>query len=191
MKVRNKGKRLNSYLEDYVVFDLETTGISQEMDDIIEISAVKVRAHEIVGEYSTLVDPGRHIPRAATAVNGITDSMVAGAPNIKTAITGFLEFIGDGVLVGHNIHTFDTNFIYDAVWQALGKEFCNDYVDTLYMARRCLPELPHHKLTDVSEYFHIETTGAHRALADCLMNQKCYEEMGKLLKEYRAGPALP
>lgn len=185
MKVRNKGKRLNSYLEDYVVFDLETTGISQEMDDIIEISAVKVRAHEIVGEYSTLVDPGRHIPRAATAVNGITDSMVAGAPNIKTAITGFLEFIGDGVLVGHNIHTFDTNFIYDAVWQALGKEFCNDYVDTLYMARRCLPELPHHKLTDVSEYFHIETTGAHRALADCLMNQKCYEEMGKLLNEMK------
>ena len=61
MKVRNKGKRLNSYLEDYVVFDLETTGISQEMDDIIEISAVKVRAHEIVGEYSTLEIGRAHV----------------------------------------------------------------------------------------------------------------------------------
>ena len=185
MRTRNKGRRLNSYLGDYVVFDLETTGISQEADDIIEISAVKVCGHEVVGEYSTLVNPGRHIPGAATAVNGITDSMVADAPDIKTAVAGFLEFIGDGVLVGHNIHTFDTNFIYDAVWEATGKEFSNDYVDTLYMARRCLPELAHHRLTDVSEFFHIETQGAHRALADCIMNQRCYEEMGKMLRDIK------
>ncbi len=182
MKVRNKGKRLSGYLADYVVFDLETTGINPERDDIIEISAVRVCGHEITGEYSTLVNPGRHIPAGATAVNGITDAMVADAPGIQSAIAGFLEFIGNSVLVGHNIHTFDTNFAYDAAWESLGKELDNDYVDTLFMARRCLPELSHHRLTDLAEHFKIETKGAHRALNDCIMNQKCYEEMGKILE---------
>ena len=122
MKERNKGRRLNDYLKDYVVFDLETTGINQNVDKIVEISAVKVCGHEIVGEYSTLVNPCMHIPAAATAVNGITDEMVADAPGIKEAVEGFVAFIGDSVLVGHNIHTFDTNFIYDAVWEEMGKE---------------------------------------------------------------------
>lgn len=188
MTVRNKGKRLNKYVKDYVVFDLETTGINQERDAIIEISAVKVCGGEIVGEYSTLVNPKRHIPAGATAVNGITDEMVADAPDIGGAIGGFLEFIGSSILVGHNIHTFDTNFAYDAAWGALGKELNNDYIDTLYMARSCLPQLSHYKLADISEHFHIATEGAHRALNDCVMNQKCYEEMGKLWRE-RKGKA--
>ncbi|GFI17653.1 MAG: DNA polymerase III subunit epsilon [Lachnospiraceae bacterium] len=185
MKERNKGRRLNDYLKDYVVFDLETTGINQNVDKIVEISAVKVCGHEIVGEYSTLVNPCMHIPAAATAVNGITDEMVADAPGIKEAVEGFVAFIGDSVLVGHNIHTFDTNFIYDAVWEEMGKELKNNYIDTLYMARRCLPMLSHHKLTDVASYFQIETKGAHRALFDCIMNQKCYEEIGRLFLEMK------
>lgn len=184
--MRNKGKRLNEYVKDYVVFDLETTGISQTRDAIIEISAIKVCDGQIVREYSTLVNPRRHIPAGATAVNGITDAMVAEAPEIEEAIAGFMEFIGDSVLVGHNIHTFDTNFAYDAAWQALGKEMKNAYIDTLYMARSCLPQLAHHKLTDISEYFHIATEGAHRALNDCIMNQKCYEEMGKIWQQRKA-----
>ena len=183
MVQRNKGKRLAKYIGDYVVFDLETTGINQEIDAIIEISAVKVKNHEVTEEFSTLVNPGRKIPKAATAVNGITDDMVADAPDIGTAMEAFLTFIGDDVLVGHNIHTFDTNFAYDAAVNSLGKELTNDYIDTLYMARRCLPQLSHHKLTDVSAHFGIETEGAHRALCDCRMNQCCYEEMGKLMMD--------
>lgn len=190
MKQRNKGKRLNRYLEDYVVFDLETTGISQERDAIIEISAVKVEKHEIVGEFSTLVNPGRHIPAGATAVNGITDEMVKDAPGIEAAVQNFLDFIGDFVLVGHNIHTFDTNFVYDAALQFLGREVRNDYIDTLYMARSCLPELEHHKLTDVAAYFGLQTQGAHRALFDCMMNQGCYEALGKLMEEKKKKGAV-
>ena len=166
-----------------MVFDLETTGINQERDEIIEISAVKVRNHEIVEEFSTLVNPGRHIPAGATAVNGITDEMVKDAPDIGTAMGAFLSFIGDSVLVGHNIHTFDTNFVYDAAYRFLGKEVRNDYIDTLYMARKYLPELSHHKLTDVAAHFHLQTEGAHRALFDCMMNQGCYEELGKLMEQ--------
>jgi len=180
---RNKGKRLNKFAENYVVFDLETTGINQERDAIIEISAIKVQNHEVVGEFSTLVNPGRHIPAGATAVNGITDDMVKDAPTIKTAMEDFLLFVENNVLVGHNIHTFDMNFIYDAALNFLGKEIKNDYVDTLYMARRYLPQLPHHKLTDVASHFGIQTEGAHRALFDCMMNQECYEELGKLMEQ--------
>lgn len=183
IKIRNKGNRLNQYVKDYVVFDLETTGINQTRDAIIEISAIKVCGSVVMGNYSTLVNPRRYIPAGATAVNGITDEMVADAPEIEVAIAGFIEFIGNDILVGHNIHTFDTNFAYDAAFMSLGKEMDNDYVDTLYMARKCLPQLSHHKLTDVSKHFRIETEGAHRALNDCVMNQRCYEEMGKILDE--------
>lgn len=184
MKVmRNKGKRLSVYVSDYVVFDLETTGISVLQDSIIEISAVKVTKGRVEGEYSTLVNPHRHIPKGATAVNGITDRMVADAPELKEAMEGFLDFVQDGILVGHNIHTFDMNFIFDAVLQLYGEEIKNDYVDTLYLARRCLPQLAHHTLVDVAAHFQVSTSGAHRALNDCIMNQKCYEELGKLMAE--------
>ena len=183
MIARNKGKRLNQYVKDYVVFDLETTGVYPEKDVIIESSAIKVSGGEIKEKYSTLVNPGRHIPAGATAVNGITDDMVRDAPDIREAMAGFMDFIGNGILVGHNIHTFDMNFAYDAAWQSLERKLDNDYIDTLYMARSCLPHLPHYRLTDISEYFHIDTEGAHRALKDCIMNQKCYEELGKLWRE--------
>ena len=192
---RNKGKRLNQYVPDYIVFDLETTGISVQHDTIIEISALKVKKGTVTEEFNTLVNPHRHIPAGATAVNGITDAMVAGAPELADVMKDFLQFIGKEVLVGHNIHTFDTNFIYDAAWSLFGTELRNDYIDTLYMARRCLPQLAHHTLGDVSEYFHISTEGAHRALNDCRMNQQIYEQMGKLignnLSQKQVGPACP
>jgi len=152
------GRRLNQYAENYVVFDLETTGISAEEDSIIEISAIKVKGHEPAAEFNTLVNPGTHIPAGATNVNGITDDMVREAPNIQS---------------------FDLLFLCKAA-EELGKEVANDYVDTLYMAKACLPQLNRYRLTDISAYFHIDTEGAHRALADCVMNQRCYEHMGKL-----------
>ena len=179
----NRGKRLNRYVEDYVVFDLETTGVRPGQDRIIEISALKVRGHQVEDQYTTLVNPEMRIPRAATAVNGITDEMVKDAPEMDEAVRGFLDFVGNDILVGHNIHTFDMIFICDAAMETLGADIGNDYIDTLYLARKCLPQLSHCRLTDVSAYFRINTDGAHRALNDCAMNQKCYEELGKILVE--------
>ena len=80
-----KGNRLNLYTKDYVVFDLETTGLSPETDEIIEISGIRVRDGKAVEEFSTLVNPGRSIPYAATRINGITDKMVQDAPVLKDA----------------------------------------------------------------------------------------------------------
>lgn len=178
-----KGKRINKYVENYVIFDLETTGISTKDDAIIEISAIKVEGHRPKEEFSTLVNPLRHIPAEASRVNGITDEMVREALPLKEVLPEFLSFIGGEILVGHNIHTFDLVFLKQAVKELLNKELENDYIDTLSMARSCLPELNRHRLVDVAAYFSIATGGAHRALNDCVMNQKCYEELGKLFKE--------
>lgn len=185
------GKRRNLYAKDYVVFDLETTGLSPTSDEIIEISAIKVRDHKPVEEFSTLVNPGRRIPYTATAINGITDQMVEDAPPLQEALERFLAFIGDDILAGHNIHTFDIHFLDNGISRTLGRTLSNDYVDTLYLARNCLPQLSRHRLTDVAEHFHIRTEGAHRALNDCAMNQQCYEELRQLWEAREEGSTSP
>lgn len=192
MENQRKGRHLTGYVADYVVFDLETTGLSPWSDAIIEISAVKVKGGKVTDTFSTLVNPNCSIPARASAVNGITDQMVADAPCLKEAMERFLSFIGSGVLVGHNIHSFDLNFIDRAVAELYGKALPNDSIDTLSMARGCLPELSRHRLVDLAAYFHISTEGAHRALNDCMMNQKCFEAMGKLIREKKAAgdPAM-
>lgn len=107
-----RGKRLYDYMSDYVVFDLETTGTSCNSDEVIEISAIKVKDGEVVDEFTSLVNPERPIPFYASQVNGITDDMVIDAPTFDIVLREFLEFTGDAVLVGHNIHSFDMKFIY-------------------------------------------------------------------------------
>ena len=91
----------NLYLPDYTLFDLETTGVSCRSDDVVEISALRVRGGAVVNSFSSLVNPGRHIPSAASQVNHITDEMVAGAPTMEEVLPEFLAFIGEDVLVGH------------------------------------------------------------------------------------------
>lgn len=176
---KTAGKRLTAYISDYVIFDLETTGISSAADEVIEISAVKVKGGRVVEEFSTLVNPGRPIPFAASQVNGITDDMVKNSPCFEQAFAAFLEFVGNEVLVGHNIHNFDMKFLYRDAGRFWNQTLTNDYVDTLQMARVCLPQLRHHKLTDLAKYYGICSEGAHRALCDCRMNQKVFELLGK------------
>lgn len=180
MTAVGKGRALLEYLPDYTVFDLETTGISVWSDEIVEISAAKVRGGKVTDTFSLLVNPGRPISAGASAVNGITDDMVADAPPLSEAFPQFMDFAGEDVLVGHNIQAFDLYFLDRASRALFGKPVSSDYVDTLPLARRCLPGLAHYRLTDLAAYFHISTQGAHRALADCMMNQKCYEALGKL-----------
>ena len=175
------GNCINEFLSDYVVFDFETTGLNPfDGDRIIEMSAVRVTDDEVSDTFSTLVNPEQPISPEATMVNGITDDMVADAPCMKEALTDFIDFIGDDILVGHNIRSFDMNFLkMECMLQFGGLVPTNDYVDTLLLAKRCMPEMAHKNLTVLAEHFGISPEGAHRALADCLMNQKVYE----LLKE--------
>lgn len=179
MLADNIGKRLCKYVPDYVLFDLETTGLSTANDDVIEISAVKVAGGQVVDEFSTLVNPMRPIPYGASSVNGITDDMVAESPVFEQALEDFLEFCKDSILVGHNIHSFDMKFICRDADKYFGKMVGNDYIDTLYFARTILPHLSKHSLSSLSEHYGISTEGAHRALADCHMNQKVFEALAK------------
>ena len=169
------GNLLNTYVADYVVFDLETTGISPKTDEVVEISAVKVEHGKVTDEFSTLVNPKRRIPYGASRVNGITDDMVAEAPFFEQVLEEFLEFIEGFVLVGHNIARFDMNFLYRDVEKYFERSLPNDYIDTLQMARRELPNLEHHRLTDLAEYYGISAEGAHRAVNDCRMFLRKWE----------------
>lgn len=178
-----KGTLINKYTPDYVIFDLETTGISPNYDEVIEISALRVKGGEVVDEFNTLVNPGRKIPFGATKVNGITNAMVAEAPAFSHVLAEFLDFAEGLVLVGHNIARFDMKFIWRDAEQYFGEIPQNNYVDTLQVARKHLPKMDHHRLVDLAEYYGISSEGAHRALNDCYMNQKVYECMVSEMRE--------
>ena len=164
-----QGRKLDRYVPDYVVFDLETTGVSYMTDRVVD-------------EFSTLVNPEMKIPLRASKVNHIYDDMVKDAPVFEKALADFDVFIEDMALVGHNIHTFDMKFIQRDAKMYWGKIFANDYIDTLVLARQCLPQLSNYKLTDLAAHYRIAVDGAHRALADCGMNQKVFERLGETLK---------
>ncbi|MCR5001920.1 MAG: topoisomerase DNA-binding C4 zinc finger domain-containing protein [Lachnospiraceae bacterium] len=172
---KKQGKQRLESVSDYVVFDVETTGISCRYDEIVELSALKVKDGKVVEEFSTLVKAERPISYGASMVNGITDDMLVDAPKFDTVLADFIEFIENLPLVGHNISTFDMKFIYKDCEKYFGKIPDNDYIDTLMLSRMCLADMKHHKLTDVAEHYEISTDGAHRALNDCRMNRLVYE----------------
>lgn len=174
-----QGKALTEPVRSYVVFDLETTGTHPSMDDIIEISAVKVIEGQVVGEFSQLVNPGRSVPVHASMVNNIYDHMLVDQPPFEEVLPRFLSFIEDLPLVGHNISCFDLKFMNRETKDQYGKCLGNNYIDTLNLSRKALPKLSHHKLVDLAAHYGFDTEGAHRALADCHMNQKVYEALVK------------
>ena len=179
-----KGALINKYTPNYVIFDLETTGISPNYDEVIEISALKVKGGEVVDEFNTLVNPGRKIPFGATKVNGITNAMVAEAPAFSHVLAEFLDFAEGLVLVGHNIARFDMKLI----WRDAEQYFGRNSARTIMWIRcrwreKHLPKMDHHRLVDLAEYYGISSEGAHRALNDCYMNQKVYECMVSEMRE--------
>lgn len=149
-----------------VAFDLETTGFSPRSgDEIIEIGAVKILGGTIIEEFQTLVNPFRPISPGASAVNGITNGMVAGEPPIESVFPMFLDFIGDLPLIIHNA-AFDMPFI---AWKAcdLGCAIKNNIVfDTLKLSRTLNPHFENHKLGTIVENLGLAIAPAHRALED-------------------------
>lgn len=177
------GNKLNIYVPDYVVFDLETTGINCHTDQVVEISALKVIGGNVVDEFSTLVNPGMHIPSGASYMNGITDNMVKNCPCFQDVLRDFLAFAEDSVLVGHNIHTFDMKFICRDAETYFGKMVGNDYIDTFILAKNVIKGLGSYSLSNLADRFGIDTAGAHRALVDCHMNQQLFECLGKEMEK--------
>lgn len=161
--------------DSFVAIDFETTGLNPKNDKIIEIGAVKFIEGEKVMEFNTFVDPQRKIPKDATRINGITDEMVKGAPNIETAINDLLFFIEDYPIVAHNA-SFDMGFLL----QSSPKEINNPVVDTLQLCRKQF-EFENNKLKTVCDNLGINNNEFHRALGDSMATGLVYL---KCKKEY-------
>ena len=177
-----KGKNLFTYPSDYVLLDIETTGLDPRYAEIIEIGAYKVVNNEIVDTFETLIKPTEFIPEEITNINHITNEMVSDAPSQMEVLTKFDEFVGDSIIMGHNV-TFDIGFLTHYFYQYLRHYMLNDYVDTLYMARKLLKELPNHKLQTLSEYYGLNIEGEHRALKDVELTYKVYNKLRELENE--------
>ena len=150
----------------FCVLDLETTGGSPRDCAITEIGAVKYRGGELLGSFQTLVDPGLPIPPSITILTGITEAMVVQAPDIAASLPSFLEFIGDAVIVGHNIR-FDMSFLNAAAARLGYAGLSNDTVDTAGLARRLVrDEVRNLRLHTLAAHFRSPVTPIHRALDD-------------------------
>lgn len=151
----------------FVVVDLETTGGSAATDAITEIGAVKVRAGEVLGEFATLVDPGRSIPPQITVLTGITDAMVCAAPTIEVVLPSFLEFSRGCVLVAHNAG-FDIGFLRAACTRLEVPWSRPAVIDTVRLARRVLSqaEAPSVRLGALARLLGAAVVPDHRALTD-------------------------
>lgn len=150
----------------FCVLDLETTGGSAANCEITEIGAVKYRHGEELGSFQTLVDPGAPIPASITILTGITHAMVYDAPRIETVLPSFLEFIGDSVIVGHNVR-FDMSFLNAAADRLGYRRLDNDRVDTAALARRLVSgEVRNLRLASLAAFFRSPVVPNHRALED-------------------------
>lgn len=167
-----KGKSIIKTLLDYVVVDLETTGLDPNYEEIIEVAAIRVNNGDISNCFHTLVKPFNEIDGFITELTGITNEMLSTAPPIKSVIQNFIDFIGDSILVAHNAH-FDINFIYDNY----DNHFCNDFIDTMRISRRLFGVSAGHRLSDLVERFGIDGVVEHRAMSDAIKTYHCYEYM--------------
>ena len=169
---------------EYIVLDIETTGLFYKTEKITEIGAVKVKDGEIIDTFETFVNPEIPIPQRIVELTGITDDMVKDAETIDKVMPKFLEFIGNLKLVAHNAD-FDVGFLkYNA--ENLGLEMNNDYIDSLALSRQLFPEFKKHKLGILAEKFGINVENAHRALDDV---KTLFKVFLKLLEKYNEQPS--
>ena len=152
--------------DNIVVFDTETTGLAPSRDIIIELAAIRYVDGKPVSRFHSYINPERPIPSEASKINGITDDMVADAPVIGAVIPAFDEFIGDSILIAHNLE-FDLKYIYysgSCVFETKRK-----YIDTLEQSQKLLKkprDVDNHKLSTLCDYYGITIAGQHSALAD-------------------------
>lgn len=163
-------------LKNYVVIDVETTGLDADHDEIIEVAAIRYSAGEVKEAFQTYIKPLNSIPKKATDINGITNEMVENAPHFSQIVAELENFIGTSNLVGHNIE-FDIKFLYAAGYDMF--RFKNrKYYDSLKLARRVIKpdEVTNYNLHNlIHEYSGcFESANAHSALSDCLDTMRLF-----------------
>ncbi|AIF43728.1 PolC-type DNA polymerase III [Virgibacillus sp. SK37] len=149
----------------YVVFDVETTGLSAVYDTIIELAGVKIHQGEIVDRFESFANPHHPLSQTTTDLTGITDEMVMNAPEVSEVLKDFREWMGDCILVAHNA-SFDMGFLNQGFEKINFPKADNAVIDTLELARFLFPELKNHRLNTLCKHLDIELTQHHRAIYD-------------------------
>jgi DNA polymerase-3 subunit alpha (Gram-positive type) len=167
--------------DEFIIFDIETTGFNPQTDEITEIGAVKIKGCKIIDRFSTLINPEKEIPQDVVNLTGITNEMVRDKETIKTVLPKFLKFIGDSPVVAHNAK-FDTGFIREKS-KKLGLDFSNPIIDTLSLARWLLPDLKKHKLNIIAQHLNIKLENHHRAVDDAEATANIFIKFIDMLKE--------
>ena len=175
------GSYQGGFSDEFVVFDIETTGLSPTTCKITEIGAVKIKNGEVLERYNTFVNPECPIPEEITKLTSITDEMVADARTIDAVLPEFLSFVGERLLIAHNA-SFDVSFIRAAA-KALGIPFENAYLDTLALSRYLNTDLKSHKLDVLAKHYHLGDFHHHRACDDAEMLAAIFFGMAKQLQE--------
>lgn len=157
----------------FVIFDLETTGLSPEDDEIIEIGAVKIVDGLLKETFACFVKPSFPIPAESTAVNNITNEMVKDAYSINQVFPDFYKFCEDAIMVGHNAIDFDFKFI-DNIAKKMGYKITDERMDTIQMSRAKLSHLRFHNLKTICGYLGVELIGAHRAVNDTIATAQVF-----------------
>lgn len=160
-------------LENYVVIDLEMTGLNAKIEGILEVGAVRVRNGKVADTYGALLDTGRKLSPKVMELTGISQEMADAGEEPEKVMSTFFEFLGDDILVGQNV-IFDYSFLKQ--W-AVNHRFCfeRNAVDTLKLARKFLPEEQKKDLESLCTYFSVEREQAHRALDDALATYQVLE----------------
>lgn len=199
-----RGSIVDETPSNYVVLDVETTGLDPAANAIIELAAVRVEFGQEVAHFSQLIVPHkvmgitpeqaeslregidylrdgerlfRYVDDTVTEITGITNEMLIGKQTEAEMIRLFAEFLHPhDLIVAHNA-SFDVNFIYDAYMRNLGRPLTNNYIDTMSVARRVLPDLERYRLLDLTEHYGVINAGAHRALNDVRATQEVFERM--------------
>ncbi|MED0674575.1 MULTISPECIES: PolC-type DNA polymerase III [Aneurinibacillus] len=151
--------------DTYVIFDVETTGLSVVNNTIIEIAGVKMKNGEIIGRYESFVNPHEPIPLNIQQLTNITDDMVKDAPELDQVIREFVDFVGDAVLVAHNAK-FDMGFLQASLKKVGLPPIGNPFFDTLELARFLYPGMRNHRLNTLAEKFNVSLENHHRAVDD-------------------------
>ena len=176
--INPKGQDLNT---EYIVFDIETTGLSQKKNKIIEIGAVKVKDGEEIDRFSEFINPEEPIPYSIEQLTSITDEMVMHAPTVDVILPKFLEFCGDDIVVAHNA-AFDTGFIKKNA-RDLGMKFDNTIMDTMTLSHVLLPELGKFTLDRVCKALNVKNEHHHRAVDDANATAKIFVKLYEMLVE--------
>ncbi len=167
--------------ETYVVFDIETTGFSFNMDTIIEIGAVKIVGGVVTEQFSQLINPGRPIPPLITELTGISEEMVEDKPSLEEVLPKFIAFVDGAPVVAHNA-SFDCSFIR-YYCEKLGIPFTSLIIDTLALSRLLLTSIKKHNLKAITKHLKITLTDHHRAIADAEATARVFIHFIGLLKE--------